>query len=193
MLVNKVDLDDANESTSVNNLKKDKEDAQAVIGAIQDFISSSKEVLVGESFDAIRKQLNNYSILMQYRIRAADSLINALKDANNSLVTYMDGEAKLNTDDYDTFKSEYDKAKQSADSLNARIRSYDSDKETASLSSLESQRDAAEATATKYKKLMDLVEGLPGADSTAYNKLTSGAADADTYRGMVGEIVTIRY
>ena len=62
MLVNKSDLEAANSSVGVNNLMKDKEDAQAVIGAIQDFISSSQEVLVGDSFDAIRKQLNNYSI-----------------------------------------------------------------------------------------------------------------------------------
>ena len=53
MLVYKSDLDEANSSVNVTNLTKDKEDAQAVIGAIQDFISTSKEELIGDSFDAI--------------------------------------------------------------------------------------------------------------------------------------------
>lgn len=192
MLVNKSDLEAANSSVGVNNLMKDKEDAQAVIGAIQDFISSSQEVLVGDSFDAIRKQLNNYSILMNHRISAADNLINAIKEANRSLSDYMEGESKLDTDDYDTFKAEYDNAKQSVDNLNSRINSYDSKTETTSLSSLISQRDAAEEKAKKYKKLMELLEGLPGADSSAYGKLTSGSADVDSYKGLVGEIVTIK-
>ncbi len=193
MLVNKGDLDAASSSVNVNNLTKDKEDAQAVINAIQDFISSSKEELVGESFDAIRNQLNNYSILMNRRITAADALISAIKQANTSLGNYMDGEAKLDTDDYDKFKAEYDSAKSTVESLNARISSYDPDEDEVSLSSLISQRDAAEATAAKYKRLMELLEGLPGADGSAYGMLTSGSADSDTFQSMVGDIVTIRY
>lgn len=193
MLVYKSDLDEANSSVNVTNLTKDKEDAQAVIGAIQDFISTSKEELIGDSFDAIRKQLNNYSILMQYRIKAADALIAAIKKANDSLGTYMDGEPKLDTDEYDTFKSKYEAALRTVDSLNSRISSYDSDKETVSLSSLISQRDAAEAEAKENKRMMDLLDGLPGADSSAYGSLTSGAADSDSFQGMVGEIVTIRF
>ena len=193
MLVNKSDLDAASSSVNVNNLTKDKEDAQAVINAIQDFISSSKEELVGESFDAIRQQLNNYSILMNRRITAADALISAIKQANTSLGNYMDGEAKLDTDDYDKFKAEYDSAKSTVESLNASISSYDPDEDEVSLSSLISQRDAAEATAAKYKRLMELLEGLPGADGSAYGMLTSGSADSDTFQSMVGDIVTIRY
>lgn len=193
MLVYKADLDDANSSVNITNLTKDKEDAQAVIGAIQDFISTSKEELVGDSFDAIRKQLNNYSILMQYRIKAADALITAIKKANDSLGSYMDGEPKLDTDEYDSFKAKYEQAKSTVDSLNSRIASYDSTTDTTSLSSLISQRDAAEASAKENKRMMDLLDGLPGADTSALGSLTSGAADSDTFQGMVGEIVTIRF
>ena len=193
MLVYKADLDAASSSANITNLTKDKEDAEALRGAIQDFISSSQDVLIGDSFDAIRKQLNNYGILMQYREKAADALISAIKEANNSLGSYMDGESKLDTDDYDKFKAEYDSAVASVNSLNSRISSYDPDTDTTSLSDLISQRDAAEAKAAEYKRLMNLLEGLPGADSSAYGKLTSGAADSNSLQGMVGEIVTIRY
>jgi hypothetical protein len=193
MLVNKSDLDDASSSVNINNLTKDKEDAQAVIGAIQDFISTSKEELVGDSFDAIRKQLNNYSILMEYRIKAAEALIQAIKQANTSLGNYMDGEAKLDTDDYESFKAKYEDAVRTIERLTSIINSYDASKSNVSLSSLQSQRAAAEETAKKYKRLMDLLDGLPGADSSAYGSLTSGAADSDSFQGMVGEIVTIRF
>lgn len=193
MLVNKSDLDAASSSTNITNLTKDKEDAEAIISSIQDFISTSKEELVGKSFDAIRNQLNNYSILMQHRIKTADALISAIKAANTSLGNYMDGESKLDTADYDTFKTAYDNAVASIDSLNAAINSYNSETSEVSLSSLISQRDQAEATAKKYKRLLDLLDGLPGADGAAYGKLTTGATDSDGFKGLVGEIVTIRF
>lgn len=193
MLVNRSDLDAANSSANITNLTKDKEDAQAVMNAINDFNSSSKEVLVGDSFDAIRTQLNNYAILMQERINVADALLTAIKSANDSLANYMDGESKLDTDDYDDFKSIYDKALSDIDSLTARINGYDEDKETTSLESLKSSLATAEATAKKYKRLLDLLEGLPGADSSAYGTLSSGSAEADSFKSSVGEIVTIRY
>ncbi len=192
MLVNKSDLEAANSSKSISNLTKDKEDAQAIIGAIQDFISTSKDVLIGDSFDAIRNQLNNYSILMNTRIRAADSLIEAIKQANDSLATYMEGESKLDTDDYETFKAEYDSACRAVESLTSQINNYDYDNATVSLESLRNARRAAEEKAKKYKHLMELLEGLPGADGTAYGILTGGAEDSNTLTSQVGDIVTIK-
>ncbi len=192
MLVNKSDLEAANSSKNISNLTKDKEDAQAVIGAIQDFISTSKDVLIGESFDAIRNNLGNYSALMESRIKAADSLIEAIKQANDSLSGYMEGESKLDTDDYDKFKAEYDAACREVESLTSQINNYDYENATVSLASLRSARSAAEETAKKYKHLMELLEGLPGADGTAYGILTGGAADSNTLSSQIGDIVTIK-
>lgn len=193
MLVNIADLDAANDSANITNLMKDKEDAQAVMNAIHDFNSTSKEVLVGDSFDAIRTQLNNYAIMMQERINTADSLITAIKSANDSLINYMDEEPKLNTDDYDEFKNLYDKALSEINSLTARINNYDSDKETSSLASLKNSLTTAEVAAKKYKRLLELLDGLSNADNSAYEILNSELSELDSFKKSVGEIITIRY
>lgn len=193
MLVNIADLDAANDSANITNLMKDKEDAQAVMDAIRDFNSTSKDVLVGDSFDAVRTQLNNYAILMQERINTADSLITAFKSANDSLINYMDEEPRLNTDDYDEFKGLYDKALSEINSLTSRINNYDSDKEVASLESLKNSLATAEVTAKKYKRLLELLDGLPSADNSAYETLDSELSELDSFKKSVGEIITIRY
>ena len=60
-VLNKSDLNMANSSGAyMNALISDQEDAQAMINAINEFVSSSTEYLKGEAYDAVRSHLQTY-------------------------------------------------------------------------------------------------------------------------------------
>ena len=187
----KSDLSDANTSRAVTNLEKDKEDTESLINVIQDFIDSSKEVLVGDSFDAVRNHMQEYISILQTRIKIADSLLEAVKNANQTMIDYMGSEDVLDTERLDFIKQDLSMQESSLASVNAAISSYDPDKTFGSLDSLYSQRSSLEANIQKLKTKIDLIEKLDAKDAATYSTLMSSETELTGFNNTVGGVRTI--
>ena len=81
-VLNKSDLNMANSSGAyMNALISDQEDAQSLINAINEFVSSSTEHLKGEAYDAVRAHLQTYIPVLEMRVKTATSIMEAIKSA----------------------------------------------------------------------------------------------------------------
>ena len=187
----KSDLSDANTSRAVTNLEKDKEDTESLINVIQDFIDSSKEVLVGDSFEAVRNHMQEYINILQTRMKIADSLLEAVKNANQTMIDYMGSEDVLDTERLDFIKQDLSMQESSLASVNAAISSYDPDKTFGSLDSLYSQRSSLEANIQKLKTKIDLIEKLDAKDAATYSTLMSSETELTGFNNTVGGVRTI--
>lgn len=192
-LVKKADLEAANASSTITKLMNDKDDTQKLIGALEDFISSSSSELVGAAFDAVRQHIKGYIDVLQTRSKLSDSLIEAIKKANESLISYMDDQAILDTDELDSYRIKRDYAKAQYDYYIGRIESYDPDTNSVSLSSLQENAAKYDAEYKKLNKIVTLLEGLPGADQAAYSDLLSCEQEVSTFKNSISGIGSINY
>lgn len=190
-LIKKGDLSDANSARAVTNLEKDKEDAENMISVIQDFIDSSTEVLVGDSFNAVRNHLQEYINILQTRIKIADSLLAAIKKANNTMIDYMGSEDTIDTAKLESTKQTLSMVQNSYDAVNAKINSYDPDKYFASLDSLIADRASYEAQINNLKNKIDLMERLDPTDSSTYASLLESEEELTSFKNIVGGVKTI--
>ena len=72
------------------------------------------------------------------------------------------------------------------------INNYDPDNSNVSKDYLLGQLSAQEANLTKYKKMVRLLEGLEGADSSAYGELSSSAEFVTSLTTTVGGMQNIK-
>lgn len=189
-LLIKSDLSDANASKLVINLEKDKEDAESLIGVIQDFIDSSKEVLVGDSFDAVRNHMQEYINLLQTRIKIAESLSTAVKNANQTMIDYMGSEDRLDTDELEILRQRLNNKKSIYDETVSRINNY-SDKEWESLDTLTSRRDTLETEINTLNTKIDLTANLVAKDGSVYSTLMQSDVEMSEFKTNIGGINTI--
>lgn len=191
-LLKKSDLISANNDslTMLRNLATDQEDAQELINAIQDFISSSSSQLKGDAYDAVRTHMETYIPILQNRIKVATSLIEAIKNANNSMINYMENETILNTDDLDGLYNEYNsytsKAQRCLSSANAYVTPKSKNEAMAIYESYS-------AEAKKINKKIQLIEGLSAKDNAVYSKLCGIEAELTAYKNAIGDINTIKF
>lgn len=188
------DLTSANDSGSkeIASLMTDKEDAQQLINLIQNFISNSTEELKGNAYDKVRNHMSGYIDILETRIKVADSIIQSIKSANNSLIDYMEDESKLDTDELDSLKAELSSAQETVNSYNYRIDNYDASEETVSLYGLKMNRATWESRVKKLKKKIELIEGLSGADGDATGKLNESETDIANFKATVNGITNIK-
>ena len=189
-LLIKSDLSDANASKLVINLEKDKEDAESLIGVIQDFIDSSKEVLVGDSFDAVRNHMQEYINLLQTRIKIAESLSTAVKNANQTMIDYMGSEDRLDTDELEILRQRLANKKSIYDETVSRINNY-SDKEWESLDTLTARRDTLETEINTLNTKIDLTANLVAKDGSVYSTLMQSDVEMSEFKTNIGGINTI--
>ena len=157
--IKKSDLINANNDslTMLRNLATDQEDAQEMINIIQDFISSSSSQLKGDAYDVVRAHMKTYIPILQNRIKVAASLIDVIKNANNSMISYMENESVLNTDELERLNNEYNncinEAQRSLNSANAYVTQQAKNEAMAIYESYS-------AEAKKINKKIQLIEGL---------------------------------
>ena len=188
-LIKKSDLSDANSARAVTNLEKD--NAENMISVIQDFIDSSTEVLVGDSFNAVRNHLQEYINILQTRIKIADSLLAAIKKANTTMIDYMGSEDTIDTAKLESTKQTLSMVQSSYDAVNAKINNYDPDKYFASLDSLIADRASYEAQINNLKNKIDLMERLDSTDSSTYASLLESEEELTSFKNIVGGVKTI--
>ncbi len=187
----KSDLVEANSSKLVSSLEKDKEDTEALISVIEDFIDSSKEVLVGDSFEAVRNHLQEYINLLQTRLKIADSLFTAVNNANQTMIDYMGTEDKIDSSSIDTLKQQLSLVTTNYDDAVTRINKYDADREWESLDTLCNRRDSLEQEINSLKVKIDLATNLEAKDTSTYSTFLQSEVEITNFKNGVGGIKTI--
>ena len=146
------DLSAANGSKSITALTNDMDDAKALIASVENFISSSPEVLKGESFDTVRSHMKAYVDALNKRVTCAENIISAMKSANSTMADYMEGEPKIDTSERESVKAQMDAYNSAAAGYRNRANNYDSLHERISKQKLESMAYDAEENAKKMEK-----------------------------------------
>lgn len=190
-VLNKSDLNMANSSGAyMNALISDQEDAQSLINAINEFVSSSTEHLKGEAYDAVRAHLQTYIPVLEMRIKTATSIMEAIKSANDSMIDYMEEESVLNTDELDQLYNEYNSyittAQNRLNSANVYV-TQEAKKQAMS------EYEQYARLARKVNKKIQLLEGLVHKDNSVYSSLSSLEGEITTYKNAIGDINPIRY
>ena len=190
-VLNKSDLNMANSSGAyMNALISDQEDAQAMINAINEFVSSSTEHLKGEAYDAVRAHLQTYIPILEMRIKTATSIMEAIKSANNSMIDYMEEENVLDTNELDGLYTEYNSYTATAqDRLNSANVYVTHEAKKQAMSEYEQYARLAR----KVMKKIQLLEGLVNKDNSVYSSLSSLEGEITAYKNAIGDINPIRY
>ena len=190
-LLNRSDLEMANSPGAyMNALISDQEDAQEMINAIQEFVSSSSQHLKGEAYDAVRAHLETYIPVLQMRIKTAASIIDALKSANDSMIDYMEDENVLDTNELDKLYSEYKSYTATAQNrLNSANAYITQDAKNRAMSEYEQYSRLAK----KASKKIQLLEGLVSKDNSVYSSLSTLEGEIMAYKNAIGDINPIRF
>lgn len=190
-VLNKSDLNMANSSGAyMNALISDQEDAQAMINAINEFVSSSTEHLKGEAYDAVRAHLQTYIPILEMRIKTATSIMEAIKSANNSMIDYMEEENVLDTNELDSLYTEYNSYTATAqDRLNSANAYVTQEAKSQAMNEYEQYARLARKTMKKIQ----LLEGLVNKDNSVYSSLSALEGEITAYKNAIGDINPIRY
>lgn len=178
-------------SAAINSLNADKEDTASMINALQDFISNTSGRLVGDGYDRVRSHLQGYIKILESRMKIADDLISGIKSACGTMISYMDGEAKLDTSELDFYNTKLINLTNRLESIVASIMSYDPDESDVSLASLRSAYYACENEIKEVKRMIDLLENLDAADAGAYASYLSSDQGVSSLASSVASIPTI--
>jgi RNA binding exosome subunit len=174
----------------MNALISDQEDAQAMINAINEFVSSSTEHLKGEAYDAVRAHLQTYIPILEMRIKTATSIMEAIKSANNSMIDYMEEENVLDTNELDGLYTEYNSYTATAqDRLNSANVYVTPEAKKQAMSEYEQYARLARKTMKKIQ----LLEGLVNKDNSVYSSLSALEGEITAYKNAIGDINPIRY
>lgn len=190
-LLNKSDLNMANSSGAyMNALISDQEDAQAMINAINEFVSSSTDHLKGEAYDAVRSHLLTYIPILEMRIKTATSIMDAIKSANNSMIDYMENYDVLDTSQLDGLYIEYNSY---ASTAQAKLNSANAYITPEAKSKAMSEYEHYNALAKKVNKKIQILEGLSAKDDSVYSSLSSLEGEITAYKNAIGDINPIKY
>jgi hypothetical protein len=190
-LLNKSDLNMANSSGAyMNALISDQEDAQAMINAINEFVSSSTDHLKGEAYDAVRSHLLTYIPILEMRIKTATSIMDAIKSANNSMIDYMENYDVLDTSQLDGLYIEYNSY---ASTAQAKLNSANAYITPEAKSKAMSEYEHYNALAKKVNKQIQILEGLSPKDDSVYSSLSSLEGEITAYKNAIGDINPIKY
>lgn len=185
------DLSHAMNGAAVSSLNADKEDAASMINAIQDFISNTTGNLVGRGYDEIRGHLQSYIGILEARSRIADEIIAGIKSACGTMISYMDGEGKLDTSELPDYYNKLNSLLQTLANIAGAINSYDPDESDVSLSYLYSQYTSCELQIKEVKRMIDLLEGLDAADAGAFASYSNNDQSVSSLNGSVAGVSTI--
>lgn len=152
-------------------LDKEEADCDVLLKHVDSFISDIGVKLKGEVYTAFGEKLQQYKTAIQSRKATATELKSRISSALETMSAYMGEYSTLDTEELDKLKNERASLKASYDSVQASINNSKSD--SANLSSLRSQLNSLSASIDKLDKLIKVLEGLAGADASAYASVES--------------------
>ena len=151
--------------------------------ALHSFINGTTETLKGPAYDAARKKAESYMTTLATRARLATELASSLQAALSSMSSYMDGYSELDDSKLPEIESQMSSIRAT---INQIIHNYNNTEgSTGGYSSLIAPY---EAQYQELEKLKQKLEGLAGADSAAYGKLGSLAAEVTSYQTNIASI-----
>jgi hypothetical protein len=186
------DLSSANKSKAITSLTNDIDDSKKLLASVENFISGSTEHLKGESFDAVRTHMQVYVDALNKRINCAENMIAAIKSANSTMTSFMDGESKLDTSETETVRNQMTAYNSAANSYLGRYNNYDSVVERISRESLYNLYNEALGNAKKKEKILKLLEQLDSKDAATLATLNSSTDDVSSFKTAVGSISSIK-
>ncbi len=186
------DLSSANKSKAITCLTNDIDDTKKLLASVENFISGSTEQLKGASFDAVRAHMQVYVDALNKRINCAENMIAAIKSANSTMSSFMDGESKLDTSETETVRNQMKAYNSAANAYLGRYNNYDSMRERISRESLYGLYNESLGNAKRKEKILKLLEQLDSKDAATLATLNASTDDVASFKTAVGSISSIK-
>lgn len=170
----KSDLNNANNALSI--LEKDISDANSLIEAINSFQNDTQKSLIGKGWDLIRSSLDEYIQALKIRINNCKSLIEIIKNANNSIIFAMGSNEKIDTGQLEELKNIYNRSLK----LNQDIDNNLDEKE----------KQTNQNLMMHIKEMIAQIENVQNAENVAINQLNSLSRNDDSYKNKIDSITT---
>ncbi len=171
------DLGAAN-SNNMSNIESVVSMASKLSSQIDSFNSDSKSKLVGGGFDAVRTKLDLYKNVAEAMKTIGTNLMSNIKNANNSMLNYMEGYAELDDSKIGEITSRLTQISGYINYLKS------ASKDGTDYSSLIAYWEGIYAELSHYKQLL---EGLAGTDAGLYGALGNVIEDvANIFRSADG-------
>ena len=179
----KVHKSELNSSTIQSLLENEANDAAALITAINNFVNDTSQSLQGEAYDAARSEMIAYAQILERRVSAASELASAVANSTSSLSSYMGSYDYLDDSDIPILKHEIANMQATCESM---IQSYKQRSffQRIFFSEAKIRREYA-AKIAPIQDEVNKLEGLAGADSTAYGLLNAATSSVEAYRTSV--------
>lgn len=158
-------------SNIVDVLRKDADDAKDLCRAIDKFVSNSSRKLSGQNYDEARAMAAQYIPILQSRAQAADAMADAIKSGCLSLAWYMGPFAVLD----EALRAEYEQKLRAAEAELAALESWSWDDEDNRFFDWQAYFTCKKII-EECKLYLEKLDGLPGADSSAYGPISEAAS-----------------
>ena len=163
------ELEAALSCQGVSNLVQDMEDSKKTNSCLTNFVSNSTSTLEGETWDAVRNKIGEFSEALEARCSAASALHDAITQALNMLKDYMGEDQMLDSSKLGDCRAQKQECENTISSLKAKLSSS-----TENTSSIRSQISSAEKTLEELDRLIKKLEGLDAIYQQAQGVLESG-------------------
>lgn len=152
-------------------------DADNVIKAIDTFMGSigPGTKLTGEAYNEIKNQLASYKSVMEKRKNLASSMQSSITAATSSMSGYMAGYSELDDAELPELETSIKNAESNITSLSSQL--SNTKLTTAEKGSINGSINYWQDELKKLTKKKEKLEGLAGADSSAYSSLAGAITD----------------
>lgn len=159
-------------SSVISALRKDADDAKDLSRAIDSFVNGSSRKLTGQNYDEARAMMAQYIPILQSRAEAAEAMADAIKSGCLSLAWYM---GKFEVLD-EALRAEYEQRLSEAEAALAALQSMSWDDDDFNLFNYWNAYFTYKSIIEECKEYLAKLDGLPGADSSAYSPISEAAS-----------------
>lgn len=156
----------------VSALRKDADDAKDLCRAIDRFVNNSGRKLTGQNYDEARAMAAQYIPILQSRAQAAEAMADAIKSGCLSLAWYMGKYEILD----EALRPEYEQRLKEAEAALVALQAMSWDDDDFNLFSYWNAYFTYKSIIEECKDYLAKLDGLPGADSSAYSPIAEAAS-----------------
>lgn len=168
MKVVKADLDSFKSFLTL--FDKEISDSQKINNTLDSFTSELSSKFSGAAYDEIAKKITVYKECNLSREKTSSELKSKISAALDSLSAYMEGYSYLDTEELESLKVQRTNLQTNYNNILSAINRSNN---STNLSSLRSQLASLEVQLQEVDKLIEKLEGLPAADSSAFAGIDS--------------------
>lgn len=185
--VEKAELTGSAITNTIKSLEMDIRDTNYLINIINQFIQEieSGKNLKGNSYNKVKEKLVKYSEVLEIRKTTADTLKNAINNAVNQMIAYMEGDDILDQALKEGAEREKQLSQQHIANIKIEMAGLTEEADEQRLKSIIAQENA---TIEDLNLLIKKLEGLTDADNRAFSVLESAMSDISKYNSKVNDI-----